>query len=188
MSNQAAESQATSRPASTQDDWEEVKKDVKQLVQALRSLAPKPEADEPQRQFDCDREEWLKWIRPTPERLEKFSRLLSLMFIDDDTETLLRRNEFCSGLPPSFAYNLTLRFVTDSGPQDISLRNRCPHISVAQVREYIMGLGLGPNAIDSDQVNETSNAWSWQVDAMIYYVFGSNHKEVDQYKKFLHNS
>ncbi|KAI0184051.1 hypothetical protein EV127DRAFT_413580 [Xylaria flabelliformis] len=184
MSDQAAESEATSRPSSTQEDLEEIKKDVKQLVQALRSLAPKTEADEPQRQSHCDPEEWLKWIRPTPERLETFDHLLSLMFIEDDAESSLGISQPISRYSPSFARDLTLRFVAVSGPQDISLRIKYPRISVAQIREYIMGLGFAPNAPGSYQVNETSDTPLWPrsyFDHELYYVSGNIYNDLSQY-------
>ncbi|TRX91096.1 hypothetical protein FHL15_008078 [Xylaria flabelliformis] len=174
MVDQAAESEATSIPASTGEDWEEVKKDLKQLVHELRSLAPKPEADEPQRQFDCDPEDWLKWIRPTPERVEKLDCIPSLMFTEDDVEFLLGISHFSKYIP-SFGRNLTLRFVADSDSQDTSLRDRNPHISAAQVRDYIMGLRLSPVTGGRYYVNETSTSWKWPCsyfDFDLYHIFG----------------
>ncbi|KAI0545472.1 hypothetical protein F4679DRAFT_462545 [Xylaria curta] len=183
MSDEATEPKSTSRLASTRDDLEEIKTYVKQLAQELRSLAPKHEVEEPQRQFRCDPKKWLQCVRPTPQRLKLIDRMLCQMFFGDPKNSSWFREARLFEHFPSFARNLTLHFVTNSGPKEISLRDRDNDVSADQVQEYIMKLKFEPS-YDDGPVNDFSNQWSWPSASFadIYHVSGNIDKGSDQYE------
>ncbi|RWA05198.1 hypothetical protein EKO27_g9912 [Xylaria grammica] len=188
MTASGSQSEAVSKATQTEDDWDEAKVDVKQLVKALRSLAPQTEAAEPGRKFNGNARPWLDHLRPTPERLQTSADMLVSMFIRDKDGCFL-----VSGVPvssptmqpslPTFCDKLALRLSLGSATRDVS-PGFFPDEQVAQIRQYITQRRAKANAIDEDvsrqdvfQVDENSARWKWASPLYrhftLYYVRGS---------------
>ncbi|GAW23843.1 hypothetical protein ANO14919_134200 [Xylariales sp. No.14919] len=160
MTASGSRSEAVSKATQTEDNWDEAKADVKQLVKALRSLAPQTEAAEPGRKFNGDTRPWLDHLRPTPERLQMSADMLVSMFIRD--------KDGC------FLVSVT---------RDVS-PGFFPAEQVTQIRQYITQRRAKATAIDEDvsrqdvfQVDENSARWKWASPLYrhftLYYVRGS---------------
>ncbi|KAI0413088.1 hypothetical protein F5X98DRAFT_379161 [Xylaria grammica] len=188
MTASGSQSEAVSKATQTEDNWDEAKADVKQLVKALRSLAPQTEAAEPGRKFNGNAQPWLDHLRPTPERLQTSADMLVSMFIRDKDGCYL-----VSGVPvssptmqsslPTFRDKLTLRLSLDSVTRNVS-PGFFPAEQVAQIRQYITQRRAKANAIDEDvsrqdvfQVDENSAQWKWASPLYrhftLYYIRGS---------------
>ncbi|TGJ87162.1 hypothetical protein E0Z10_g1615 [Xylaria hypoxylon] len=173
LASGAPGSGAVSKATQTDDDWHEIKADVKQLVQALRSLDPRSETVETKREFHCDSEIWLDPLRPTSERLKTFAAVLVFMFIRNERGSLILGGvEVGRWWLPTFADKLTLSL--KSGPRDVSPGYKSPEL-VAQIREYIMRQRAQAYC-DASQVDDTSTEWQWWHpiggDCTLYYVHG----------------
>ncbi|KAI1119853.1 hypothetical protein F5Y10DRAFT_273656 [Nemania abortiva] len=150
------ESRTVARATQTEDDWSEIKADLRKLVEAVQSLVPQPKPTETEREFICDIELWKREIRPTRERLEFHAGLVLLIFNRERREI--------SRLP-SFIDKLTLRL---SNKKEVS-RTYMQLESVGCLWEQLK-LGIAsptcpqqtPTGLDLDHpVDERANMWNW---------------------------
>ncbi|KAJ8126151.1 hypothetical protein O1611_g7486 [Lasiodiplodia mahajangana] len=189
MSNPIAEPEAVSRAMLTDDDWREIRADIKEIVNLLRLRALEPEAAEPKRKFRCDPDEWLRWIQPTPERLETFADVLLSMFIRNEDGTLMlggKRIESLEKWLPTFADKLTIQIPIDPASQDVnSVSPGCKVPGMAaRIRRYILEKRAQALEFDEQRMAVPSTSWQWIVPRSgflaLYFIHGNS--ESDEYE------
>ncbi|KAI0439892.1 hypothetical protein F4803DRAFT_21166 [Xylaria telfairii] len=160
------ETAAVDKATQTEDDWSEMKADVKKLVQAVQTFVPQPKVAETQRQFKCDVEVWRRELRPTPQKLESYVDLLLHMFFrDENGHTKLKKwleniLEIRHIPFPTFADNLILQFRYDD---DGTLISPTPE-SASPLREFVMSARAQPyysNRAGRVPVDENTARWCW---------------------------
>ncbi|KAI8951150.1 hypothetical protein F4801DRAFT_301074 [Xylaria longipes] len=167
-----SESGAVARATQTDDDWSEIKADIKKLVEAVQPLIPQPKPAETERVFKCDVDRCVDEIRPTPKKLEFYVDLLLWMFLGywDGNPALPTGVPLTVSLGqlPNFAEHLTLCFPGKKDP--VSMRARlafkyryAPHREYTTCRGYAMSrrAEVWQNYNDSQPVNETTLSWVW---------------------------
>ncbi|KAJ2991175.1 hypothetical protein NUW58_g2616 [Xylaria curta] len=170
MSNAGDEPIDTSQSGPTEGDWREIKKDVKEIVRLLRSLAPQPDADQRSatdtRILDCEPEEWLSMLRPTSARLDVFAGVLLVMFIKNEDEIPMLRGIWDRDLGqiylPTFANKLTLRIPR---PEGQGFQEGFPEVTPgdksAEEKMYIRRYIKQQRAATTTEVNDNSTRWTW---------------------------
>ncbi|KAI0490248.1 hypothetical protein F4859DRAFT_2003 [Xylaria cf. heliscus] len=158
------ESGAVTKATQTEDDWNEIKADVKKILETVQSLAPKLKPNETERQFVCDPELWGREIRPTPAKLELYVDLLLRMFLDNENEdgmtTMPSINPKSIVRWPSFANKLSLRF---PHIKDWSSGYMAPELA-AEAREHLLSNIAKANTISGPwPIDQTTDQWSWDL-------------------------